>query len=232
MPSNGNSEEQSYARFNERQRLLLVSVTSALLDSNVRQDNGSRLDANAIASVFEGNVNTHPRLKDVEPPFVPAADFIMSSPRLVALLGYADVDAKTARKDIIEGCRYWFNAIATDPCRQSLADKPRATKSDEGLSNADFHWLGKQLQEQEWRDAHGNRRRYPGLEAMLQGCTQASEADDCDPDQKAAAAPVAERLLAIKAKATGDARNNLDNLLQRVALKCKCVRHACTLCPK
>ena len=232
MPSNGNAEEQSYSRFNERQRLCLATITASFLEKVEKEkvedeveDDGVRLDANDIASMFEGGFDTD-RLKETKTsPIKPATDFIMSSDRLIAFLGYSVEDKERARKDIMEGCRYWFKAIATDPHRQSLADKPRATKSDEGLSDGDFQWLGKQLQEREWTDSQGNRRRYPGLEAMLHGCAQASEAEGCDPAEKAAA----NRLREIKEKATGGAHDCLDNLLSRVALKCGCVLHACTM---
>lgn len=230
MPSNGTDEAQSYSRFNERQRLLLFMATAACLERDTARDEckgrGKRLDSAAIASMIEGDFNTDLLRKAETSPITPATDFIMSSDRLIAYLGYSVDDKATARKDIMEGCRYWFKEIALDPRRQSLADKPRATKSDEGLSDEDFHWMGKQLVEQEWVDGQGNRRRYTGFEAMLQGCTQASEADGCDPDEKS----VAERLLEIKEKATGGAHENLDNLLGRVALKCGCVRPACMHC--
>ena len=231
MPSNGTAEEQSFSRFNERQRLLLVTVTSSFLEKEKDkiEPDGFRLDADAIASMFEGGFDTDKLSNSKTSPITAATDFIMSNDRLIALLGYSLDDRKRARKDIMEGCRYWFKAIATDPHRQSLADRPRATKSDEGLSDGDFQWLGKQLQEREWKGSQGNRRRYPGLEAMLHGCTQASEADGCDPADKVAA----KRLCEIKEKATGGAHDCLDNLLKRVVLKCGCVQNssACALSP-
>ncbi len=233
MPSNGTDEEQSYARYNERQRLLLFMSAAACLENGKsdiakgeKLSTGERLDKDSIADMIEG-IFVADKLKHAKTsPVTPATNFIMSSDRLIAYLGYPLDDKAKARKDIMEGCRYWFKAIALDPHRQSFADMPRATKSDEGLTEADFQWLGQQLLAQVWVDSQGNRRRYPGLEAMLQGCTPASEADDCHPSERA----VADRLLEIKERATGGARENLDTLLVRVALKCRYVMHVMHAC--
>lgn len=208
----------SFARFDERQRLLFVSVVTRFLD------------ADDVAKAFDGcfplaKLNVKRPKKS---PIAQATDFIMSSESLLLLLGYSVplIDEKKARESVRHNCSYWFRAIALNRERKSLADEPRATKSDEGLTNGDFQWLGHVLQEQVWRDSHGNMRRHPGLEAMLQGCTHDSEAAPTEAERDAARR-VADRLRLIKATATGGGSLSLDNLLERVATKCGCVGTRC-----
>lgn len=217
-------------RLSERCRLLILIVLAVCLHTDETVAVRDRLDPDRLADMIEGLVDKTTLRDAKKSPVTRATDFILSSERLVKILGHSGKIKKNKRAHVKANCRYWFKQIAMTN-RQSLADQPRATKADFGLSDEDFKWLGNELLSQEWQDGQGNRRRYTGLEAMLQGCTQASEATDNSPAERDDARRVVKGLLDIKHKATCGAQQNLDLLLKRVAEKCGYVRpallHAC-----
>ena len=220
MPSGADAPAGKYKRLTQRQRFMFVAIVTGFLS------------ADAMADMFEGCLGStrsnfsEENFKEV---IGDATDYIMSSDRLVMQFGYSvrdDASRSSVRKLIKQSCEYWFRGFATTQ-RQSFEDLPRATKSDQGLSDADFRCLGELLQTQEWRDSQGNMRRYSGLEAILHDSTRDSEDANLTESQRGSAKAVARRLLDIKAAATGAGGDNLDNLLDRVAAKCGCAAMHC-----
>lgn len=175
-----------------------------------------------LGTLQKGDVKVGPGNTYTEAPYAKAAEFIASNPLLKAQYGYANMDKKTTLEKLRPLCHTWFWADARDPDRQCLQDLPRRTRGNYGLSDADYTYMGDVLSTLEWRDLHGNKRHYPGLEAILTASRELASTAETSPEERHRAQCRVDRLEEIKSRATGRANESLDHLLDYVCEKCGC----------
>lgn len=183
-------------------------VTKHLEDDDIEKSYLGTLDSTTL--------EPGPGKKYKKSPFTQAAKFIVDRPSLTEHFGHPDFDHIRAL------CHYWFWADAGDPERMSLADLPRRTKADYGLTDEDYHYMGDLLVTMEWEDSQGNMRQFTGLDEVLLDCRTRATADDSTPEERERAKHRAERLEDIKRRASGLANSSLDSLLEHVCDKRGC----------
>lgn len=175
------------------------------------------LDVKDIAKSYKGTLTQNDLGKYKPSPFTLAANAIAGDPDLCKDFGRQDAE------NIRSLCHYWFWQDAGDAERMSLADRPRMTKGDYGLSDEDCFFMGDLLVTMEWEDSYGNGRQFTGLDEILLHCRSRATADDSTPEARERAQHRTEHLEDIKSRASGLANSSLNTLLDHVCAKCRCV---------